>query len=96
MEIERLIKSLGSIYTSIYDIDLTTGRYQELSSFDLVHERIGKEGDTYNYYLKENVDGSYSYIGSNVYSATVGTNVTAQDRAGNFSNSKYKTSVCHT
>ena len=36
MEEDRLIKSLGGIYTSIYDIDLTTGRYHELSSFDLV------------------------------------------------------------
>ena len=62
MEIERLIKSLGSIYTSIYDIDLTTGRYQELSSFDLVHERIGKEGDTkqgFEYFVSNMVEPSF-------------------------------------
>lgn len=62
MEIERLIKSLGSIYTSIYDIDLTTDRYQELSSFDLVHERIGKEGDTkqgFEYFVSNMVEPSF-------------------------------------
>lgn len=62
MEVERLIKSLGSIYTSIYDIDLTTGRYQELSSFDLVHERIGKEGDTkqgFEYFVSNMVEPSF-------------------------------------
>ena len=62
MEIERLIKSLGSIYTSIYDIDLTTGRYQELSFFDLVHERIGKEGDTkqgFEYFVSNMVEPSF-------------------------------------
>ena len=63
MEIERLIKSLGSIYTSIYDIDLTTGRYQELSSFDLVHERIGKEGDTkqgFEYFVSNMVEPPFA------------------------------------
>ena len=63
MEVERLIKSLGSIYTSIYDIDLTTGRYQELSSFDLVHERIGKEGDTkqgFEYFVSNMVEPSFA------------------------------------
>ena len=63
MEVERLIKSLGSIYTSIYDIDLTTGRYQELSSFDLVHERIGKEGDTkqgFEYFVSNMVDPPFA------------------------------------
>ena len=63
MEVERLIKSLGSIYTSIYDIDLTTGRYQELSSFDLVHERIGKEGDTkqgFEYFVSNMVEPPFA------------------------------------
>ena len=45
MEESRLRKSLGGIYTSIYDIDLATERYYELSSFNIVRERIGKEGD---------------------------------------------------
>lgn len=45
MEESRLIKSLGGIYTSIYDINLATERYYELSSFNIVRERIGKEGD---------------------------------------------------
>ena len=63
MEVERLIKSLGSIYTSIYDIDLTTGRYQELSSFDRVHERIGKEGDTkqgFEYFVSNMVEPPFA------------------------------------
>lgn len=62
MEEDRLIKSLGGIYTSIYDIDLTTGRYHELSSFDLVQERIGKEGDIksgFEYFVSHMVVSSF-------------------------------------
>ena len=41
----RVIQSLGEIYTSLYYIDLTTGRFTELSSVTDVHAHIGASGD---------------------------------------------------
>ena len=40
-------------------------------------------------YLKEELDGNYSYIRTSVKSATVGTTVSGNDGAGSFTNSSY-------
>ena len=45
MDRTRVIRSLGEIYTSMYYIDLFTGRFTELSSVDQVKARIGTSGD---------------------------------------------------
>ena len=41
----KIIQSLGKIYTSLYYIDLATGRFAELSSITDIHAHIGSEGD---------------------------------------------------
>ncbi len=41
----QVIQALGEIYTSMYYIDLATGRFTELSSVDSVHRHIGAQGD---------------------------------------------------
>ena len=40
-----VIQSLGEIYSSMYYIDLRTGRFKELSSTEEVNKRIGSSGD---------------------------------------------------
>lgn len=45
MDRTRVIQSLGEIYSSMYYIDLSTGRFTELSSVDLVNAQIGATGD---------------------------------------------------
>lgn len=40
-----VIQSLGEIYSSMYYIDLRTGRFKELSSTEEVNNRIGSSGD---------------------------------------------------
>ena len=44
----RIIQAMSAIYTSVYDIDLQTGLFVELSSVDAVKEEIGVEGDAQN------------------------------------------------
>ena len=41
----RIIQSLGEIYTSLYYIDMATGRFTEMSSVEGVHAHIGATGD---------------------------------------------------
>ena len=41
----KIIQSMSEIYTSVYYIDMATGHFTELSSFDRVQEHIGASGD---------------------------------------------------
>lgn len=41
----HIIQSMSEIYTSVYHIDMSTGRFTEISSVDAVNERIGAVGD---------------------------------------------------
>ena len=45
MDRTRVIQSLGEIYTSMYYIDMATGRFTELSALSDVHAHIGTSGD---------------------------------------------------
>lgn len=40
-----IINSLKNIYSSLYEINLSTGRFIELSSIDSIHRQIGSTGD---------------------------------------------------
>ena len=41
----KIIQSLSEIYTSVYDIDMATGHFTELSSLESVHSHIGASGN---------------------------------------------------
>ena len=41
----RIVQSLGEIYTSLYYIDMASGRFSELTSVSSVHAHIGQDGD---------------------------------------------------
>ncbi|MGN0996146.1 MAG: GAF domain-containing protein, partial [Candidatus Ventricola sp.] len=59
MDRTRIIQSLGEIYTSLYYIDLSTGRFTELSSVADVHAHIGASGDAQDrlsYFCRHMVD----------------------------------------
>ena len=45
MEENRLIKSLGRMYSSIYDIDLLSGTFTDISSLCVVKNIIGEKGN---------------------------------------------------
>ncbi|MGN1249140.1 MAG: sensor histidine kinase, partial [Candidatus Spyradocola sp.] len=52
----RIIRSLGGIYTSMYYIDLWTGQFVECTSVDVVHDHIGAAGDAQdrlNYFCRQ-------------------------------------------
>ncbi len=41
----KIIQSLSEIYTSVYYIDMASGHFTEISSFESVHTHIGASGD---------------------------------------------------
>lgn len=40
-----IIQAMSKIYTSVYNIDMATGQFSEISSFDAVHTQIGSVGN---------------------------------------------------
>ena len=58
----RILESLGKIYTSLYDIDLSTGLFTELSSADDVRAHIGATGraqDRLDYFCRHMILPEY-------------------------------------
>ena len=56
----KIIHSLGEIYSSLYDIDLKTGQFCELTSMEDIHKLIGDSGDAQirlHFFLRKH-DGS--------------------------------------
>ena len=59
----RILESLGKIYTSLYDIDLSTGLFTELSSVDDVRAHIGATGraqDRLDYFCRHMILPEYT------------------------------------
>ena len=59
----RIIQAVSEIYTSVYYIDMSSGQFSEISSFDIVHNHIGNEGDAQerlNYFCRNMIMPDYT------------------------------------
>ncbi|MGN0779447.1 MAG: response regulator [Aristaeellaceae bacterium] len=59
----KFLTSLGEIYTSMYDIDLISGQFHEITSVGKVHAHIGSSGDAQerlNYFSRHMVAPDYT------------------------------------